>query len=46
MFTYITSVSEFWPVYITAEHWGEFPELYSRFSLVTYFICSVDSLYT
>ena len=27
-----------YPLFVTTEHWLEFPVLYSRFSLVTYFI--------
>ena len=31
---------------VTTEHWVEFPVLFSRFSLVIYFIHSINSVYT
>ena len=36
------SFLDFLPIFITAEHWIEFSELYSRFSLVICFISSVQ----
>ena len=33
------------PIYVTTEHWVEFPVLYYRISLVNYFIPSIDSIY-
>ena len=44
-YTYIPSFWDFLPIYVTTEHWVEFPELYSRFSLVTYFMHSINSIY-
>ena len=37
MYTYIPSILDFLPIQVTTEHGVEFPELYSRFSLVIYF---------
>ena len=37
--------SDFLPIQVTTEHSVEFPELYSRFSLVTYFIHSINNVY-
>ena len=39
-YTYIHSFLDFLPIQVTTEHWVEFPVLYSRFSLVIYFIYS------
>ena len=36
-YTYIPSFLYFLPISVTTKCWVEFPELYSRFSLVTYF---------
>ena len=36
--TYIPSFLDFFPIWVTTEHWVEFPALYSRFSSVIYFI--------
>ena len=36
MYTYIPSILDFLPIQVTTEHGVEFPELYSRFSLVIY----------
>ena len=38
MYTYIPSLLDFLPIQVTTEHWVEFPVLYNRFLLVTYFI--------
>ena len=40
MYTCIPSFLDFLPILVTTEHWVEFPVLYSRFSLVIYFIHS------
>ena len=40
IYTYIPSFLDFLLVQVTTEHWIEFPLLYSRFSLVIYFIHS------
>ena len=45
MYAYIPSVLDFLPIWVTTEHWGEFPLLYSRFSLVIYFIYSINRVY-
>ena len=37
-YTYTPSFLDFLPIWVTTEYWIEFPELYSRFSLVIYFI--------
>ena len=37
---------DFLPIQVTTEHWVEFSELHSRFSLVIYFIQSINSVYT
>ena len=44
-YTYIPSFLDFLPIWVTTEHWVEFPVLYSRFSLVIYFIHSINSVY-
>ena len=44
-YTYIPSFLNFLPIYVTTEQWVEFPELYNRFSLVIYFIHSINSVY-
>ena len=36
-YTQIPSFLDFLPIYVTTDHWVEFPGLYSRFSLVIYF---------
>ena len=38
MYTHIPSIFDFPPIQVTTEHRVEFPVLYSRFSLVIYFI--------
>ena len=45
MYTYIPSFLDFFPILVTKKHWIEFPELYSRFSLVFCFIHSTNSGY-
>ena len=35
---HISPLLDFLPIQVTTEHWVEFPMLYSRFSLVIYFI--------
>ena len=40
MYTYITSSLDFLPIYVTTEHWVEFPVLSSHLSLVICFISS------
>ena len=45
MYTYIPSFLDFLPIQVTTEHWVEYPELYSRFSLVMYFIHSINSVH-
>ena len=35
----------FLPILVTTEHWVEFPKLYSRFSLVVYFIHNIHRVY-
>ena len=42
MYTYIPSFLHFLPIYVTTDHLVEFPVLYSRFSLVIYFIHSIN----
>ena len=37
---------DFLPIWVTTEHWTVFPMLYSRFSLVFYFVHSINSVYT
>ena len=37
---------DFLPIWVTTEHWVEFPGLYSRVSLVIYFIHSINSVYS
>ena len=44
-YTYMPSLLDFLPIQVTTEHWVEFPVLYSRFSLVIYFIHSINSVY-
>ena len=44
-YTYIPPFLDFLPVSVTTEHWVEFSELYSRFSLVIYFMHSINTLY-
>ena len=44
-YTYIPSFLEFLLIEVTTEHWVEFLVLYSRFSLVIYFIHSINSVY-
>ena len=44
-YTYIPSFVDFLLIWVTAEHWVEFPVLYSRFSLVIYFIHSINSVH-
>ena len=39
-YMYMHYFLDFLPTYVTTEHWVEFPVLYSRFSLVIYFIHS------
>ena len=34
------------PIWVTTEHWTVFPVLYTRFSLVFYFVHSINSVYT
>ena len=41
----ILSLLDFLPIHVTIEHWVEFPKLHSRFSLVIYFILSINSVY-
>ena len=36
---------DFLPIQVTTEHWVEFPVLYSRLSLVVYFIHRISSVY-
>ena len=36
---------DFLPMQVTTTHQVEFPVLYSMFSLVTYFMCSINSVY-
>ena len=43
LFTYSPPVLDFLPIQVIAEHWVEFPVLHSRFSLVIYFIPSINS---
>ena len=43
-YTYIPSVLYFLPIQVTTEHRVEFPVLYSRFSVVIYFIHSINSV--
>ena len=45
-FTYTPTFLDFLPIYVTTEPWVEFPGLYGRFSLVTYFIHSINSACT
>ena len=42
MYTYISSFLDFLPIWVTTEHGVELPVLYSRFSLVIYFIHSMN----
>ena len=42
MYTYMPSCLDFLPIQVTTEHRVEFPEIYSRFSLVVCFIHSID----
>ena len=42
---YISSFSDFLPIKVTTEQPVEFRVLYSRFSLIIYFICSITSVY-
>ena len=42
---YISSFLDSLPIEVTAEHWAEFPVLYNMFSLVTYFIHNLNSVY-
>ena len=44
-YTYTPSFLGFLPIWATTEYWIEFPELYSRFSLVIYFIHSIHRIY-
>ena len=44
MYTYIPSFLYFLLIQVTTEHQVEFPVLYSRFSLVIYFIHSINSV--
>ena len=37
---------DFLPIWVTTEHWTVFPVLYSRFSLIFYFVHSINSVYT
>ena len=46
VYTYILSFLDFFPTEVTREHRGQLPELYSRFSLATYFIHGIHSVYT
>ena len=46
VYTYIPSCLDFLPVQVPAEHWVEFPVLYSRLSSVINFIHSINSTYT
>ena len=41
----ILSLLDFLPIHVTIEHWVELPKLHSRFSLVIYFILSINSVY-
>ena len=43
-YTSIPSLLCFLPVLVTGEHWAEFPELCSRFTLVVYFIHGINSV--
>ena len=43
-YTYIPLFLDLLPIYVTIDHWVEFPVLYSRFSLVIWFICSINSV--
>lgn len=44
-YTCIPSFMDFLPIHVTTVHWGEFPVLYDRFSLVVSFIHSINSVY-
>jgi len=43
-YTYIPLFLDLLPIYVTTDHWVEFPVLYSRFSLVIWFTCSINSV--
>ena len=45
MYTYIASFWDFFLIYVTTEHWVEFSVLYGRFSLVIYFIYSINGVH-
>ena len=45
MYTYNPPFLHFLLIYITTEHWVEFPKIYSRFSLVTCVVHSINSVY-
>ena len=40
----ISSFSDFHPIYVTPDHWVEFPELHSSFSSAIYFILIYSSV--
>ena len=42
-YTYMPSFLDFLPIWVTTEHWVEFPDFYSRLSLVIYFTYSINS---
>ena len=41
----VPSFLDFLPIYVTTERWVEFLEVYSRLSLVIYFIHSINNVY-
>jgi len=43
--SYIPSFLDFLPIQVTTEHWIEFPVLYNRFSLIIYFMHSINHVY-
>ena len=45
MFPCISCFLDFIPIYITTEHWAKFPLICSQFSLVIYFIHSINNVY-
>ena len=45
IYMYIPSFFNFLSIQITTDHWVQFPVLHSRFSLVIYFIHSVNTVY-
>ena len=44
-YTYPRFWGDFFPIYVTTEHWVEFPVLYNKFSLMIYFIHRIGSVY-